>query len=86
MPIKRLTMDEANVGLGFRLAPSGCLHSDIQHRKIMSDTMEAKVNAARLTPSEASTFYRAIYEPKIYYPSKVTAFRGRDWKYITKKS
>ena len=51
----------------------------------MSETMATKVNAARLTPSEAWTFYAAIYEPKIYYPSKVTAFRRSDWRIITRK-
>jgi len=68
--IKRLSLDEWNVGLGYRLAPSGCLLKEFQHRKSLSDKMSSRVNATTLSPEEAWTLWGSIFVPKIFYPSK----------------
>ena len=85
VPIKRLTMDEANVGLGFRMAPSGSQAQEISHRQRLSDQMAAKMNGATLTPVEAWVFYDAIYRPKVFYPAKLTAFTREEWDNVTRK-
>ena len=47
--------------------------------------MASRVNATTLSPEEAWTLWRSIYVPKIYYPSKVTAFIHEDWTLATQK-
>ena len=64
--ITRLTLEESNVGLGFRLAPSGCLLKEIEHRQNLSDAIASRVNAVKLSPVEAWTLWGAIYSPKIF--------------------
>ena len=78
--IQRLSMQEANVGLGFRLAPS-----EVRHRTALSDRMAGKVNAANLSPTEAWVFYRSIYCPSIYYPAHLTSFLRKDWDSASRK-
>ena len=70
VPIKRLALGEVIVGLGFRLAPSDGQQQEICHRLLTSESMAAKLNVVPLTPSEAWTFYIAIYRPKLFYPPK----------------
>ena len=53
VPIKRLALGEANVGLGFRLAPSGDQQLEIRHRLLTSYSMAAKLNMSSLTLLEA---------------------------------
>ena len=83
--IKRLSMQEANVGLGFRLAPSGCQEQEVAHRRSLSDRMAAKVNAANLSPTEAWVFYKSIYVPSMFYPARITSFRRNDWDGASRK-
>ena len=85
VPIKRLALGGANVGLGFRLSPSGDQHLEIRHRLLTSNRMAAKLNTSSLTPLEAWIFYTAIYRPKLFYPTKVSAFMRSDWESVTQK-
>ena len=50
-----------------------------------SDAMASKLSKSPLTPSEAWTFYTAIYRPKIFYPAKVTTFSKAEWTSVTRK-
>ena len=71
VPIRRLSLDESNVGLGFRLAPSGCLDSEIFHRKQMSDTMASNIDSTSLPPTEAWIFYKPFTLRKYFIPVKL---------------
>lgn len=84
-PIKRLSLDNSNVGLGFRLAPSGNQCQEIRHRTALSDSIAMRLTSSALTLNEAWTFYNAIYMPKIFYPSKVTTFAQGEWEGVTRK-
>ena len=82
IPITRLDLDEANVGLGLRLAPSGNQKSEFDHRVRLASNIEARLNAVILTPTETWIFYRAIFFPKVFYPCKITVLSKHEWETI----
>ena len=53
VPITWLALEASNVGLGFRLAPSGDQAQEIRFRTMISDAMASKLSKSTLTPSEA---------------------------------
>ena len=47
--------------------------------------MASNIDSTSLPPTEAWIFYKDIYTPKVFYPSKITACSDREWKHITRK-
>ena len=51
--IKHMGPNDVNVGLGFRMAPSGTQTPEIKFRKKQSDYLECRLGASHLNPTEA---------------------------------
>ncbi len=82
IPIKHLELDEANIGLGLRLAPSGNQECEIKYRLKMVTAMASRLNSVSLNHMEVWLFYRSIFIPKVFYPCKITALRRSEWDAI----
>ena len=66
--IKRLELDEANVGLGLRLSPSGDQAQEIAFRHRQVSLIAHRSSPLILSASEAWIFYTSIFIPKIFNP------------------
>ena len=84
--IQSMGPDDANVGLGFRMTPSGIQDKEVEYRKEHSDTFASQFNATTLTSDEEWTCYGAIYIPQVMYPFKITSFRASEWISVTRKA
>ena len=83
---QRMGPDDANVGIGFRMTPSGIQYKEVEYRKEQSDTFASRFNATTLTTDESWTCYGAIYIPKVMYPCKITSFCASEYMSVTRKS
>ena len=52
IPIQRLSPDDANIGLVFRMAQSGCQRLEISHSTKQSNHIAFRVNKTPLSPTE----------------------------------
>ena len=84
--ITRLGPDDANVGLGFRMTPSGNQQLEINHRTKQSNQLAARINTTILNPPEAWVLYSSIYIPKVYYPCKISTFSRSQWTNVTRSA
>ena len=64
--ITRLEMDEANVGLGLRLSPSGNQEQEVLFRRAQVEQMAQQLNPLILSADEAWIFYTSIYSSKTF--------------------
>ena len=76
--IQQMGPDDANVGLGFRMTPSGTQKPEIKFRLGQSDKLAARLQSSRLTPKESWVLYSAIYNAKIYFPAKISSYTHDD--------
>ena len=51
--IKHMGPNDVNLGLGFRMAPSGTQKPEIDFRKKQSDSLASRLGASHLNPTEA---------------------------------
>jgi hypothetical protein len=63
--IMRLVLDDANVGLGFRMTPTGNQHLEIEHCTKQSNQLASRINSTNLNPAESWVLYTSIYIPKV---------------------
>jgi hypothetical protein len=84
--ITGLVPDDANVGLGFRMIPTGNQHLEINHRTKQSNQLAARINTTILNPPEAWVLYSSIYIPKVYYPCKISTFSRSQWTDVTRSA
>ena len=84
--IKQMGPDDANVGLGFRMTPSGTQQPEIKFRIGQSDKIAARLQSSRLTPNESWVLYSAIYNATIYFPAKISSYTQVEWSRITSRA
>jgi hypothetical protein len=84
--IKQMGPDDANVGLGFRMTPSGTQNPEIKFRIGQSDKIAARLQSSRLTPNESWVLYSAIYNETIYFPAKISSYTQVEWSRITSRA
>ena len=51
--IQQMGPDDANVGLGFRMTPSGTQQPEIKFRTGQRDKIDARLQSSRLTPKDS---------------------------------
>ena len=78
--------NDANVGLGFQISPSGIQTHTIASQHKQSDALAAKLNTAHLTDCETWVLFESIYCIKVFYPCKVTLFLEKDWTNVTRQT
>ena len=63
--ITHMGPNDVNVGLGFRMAPSGTKKPEIDFRKKQCNSLASWLGASHLNPTEAWILYSSVYIPKV---------------------
>ena len=84
--IKHMGPNDVNVGLGFRMAPSGTQRPEIDFRKKPSDSLACRLGASHLNPAEAWVLYSSVYIQKVYFPCKIFSFSENEWTSVTSRA
>ena len=66
--IQKMGLNDVNVGIGFRMSPSGTHQPEIAFHKSQSDVMVVRFGSSHLNPTEAWVFYSAVYNAKVFFP------------------
>ena len=78
--------NDVNVGLGFRMAPSGTHTPEIKFRNKQSESLACRLGASHLNPAEAWVLYSLVYIPKVYFPCKISSFSENEWASVTARA